>query len=57
MLKIYRLPNGRTYQYEEGTQPEGAVEVKKAVEPPAKAVVPENKAKKTANKAKAVKSK
>ena len=21
MLRIYRAPNGRTYQYEEGTQP------------------------------------
>ena len=23
MLRIYRAPDGRTYQYEEGTQPEG----------------------------------
>lgn len=43
MLKIYEY-NGRTYQYEEGEQPEGAVEVK--AEPPkaaAKAVKPANK--------------
>ncbi len=46
MMKIY-LVNGFTRQYEEGTQPEGAVEVvaKKAVEP-------SDKAKKTVNKAK-----
>ena len=50
MLKEY-IVNGRQYQYEEGTQPEGAVEVK-AVNPP------ENKAAKPANKArKAVKAK
>ena len=27
MLRIYRAPNGRTYQYEEGEQPEGLVPV------------------------------
>jgi len=46
MLKIYKMPNGHEYQYEEGTQPEGAVEVKKAVEPSDKAVKPANKARK-----------
>ena len=25
MLRIYRAPDGRTYQYEEGTQPDGFV--------------------------------
>lgn len=25
MLRIYRAPDGRTYQYEEGTQPDGYV--------------------------------
>lgn len=25
MLRIYKLPNGKTYQFEEGTQPEGAI--------------------------------
>lgn len=48
MLKEYII-NGKTWQYEEGEQPEGAVEVK-AVEPPKKAVKP-------ANKARAVKTK
>ena len=46
MLKIYKLSNGRTYQFEEGKQPAGAVEVKKAVEPSDKAVKPANKARK-----------
>lgn len=49
MLKEY-IVNGKQYQYEEGEQPEGAVEVKKAVEPPKKAVKP-------ANKSRAVKTK
>ena len=44
MLKNYQMPNGHIYQYEEGEQPESAVEVK-AEEPV------ENKAKKPANKA------
>lgn len=48
MLKEYII-NGKTFQYEEGEQPEGAVEVK-AVEPPKKAAKP-------ANKARAVKTK
>lgn len=48
MLKEY-IVNGKQYQYEEGEQPEGAVEVK-AVEPPKKAVKP-------ANKSRAVKTK
>lgn len=25
MMRIYKLPNGKTYQFEEGTQPEGAI--------------------------------
>lgn len=29
MLKIYRLSDGRTYQFEEGEQPKDAVEIKK----------------------------
>ena len=49
MLKIY-IVNGLTYQFEEGEQPEGAVEVK-AAEPP------KDKARKTVNKRKAVKKK
>ncbi len=53
MLKIYSY-GGRLYQFEEGEQPAGAVEVgtkAKAVEPPKK------EAPKPANKAKAVKTK
>lgn len=60
MLKIYKY-NGLTFQFEEGTQPEGAVEVKtetpakkmvekKAAEPKSKAVKPANKARKAATK-------
>ena len=54
MLKQYII-NGKQYQYEEGTQPAGAVELKakvkvKAVEPPVKAKEPANKAVKPANK-------
>lgn len=48
MLKQY-IVDGRQYQYEEGEQPEGAVEVK-AVEPPKKAVKPANKARKAVTK-------
>ena len=25
MLRVYKLPNGRTYQYEEGHHPDGAI--------------------------------
>ena len=50
MLKIYRMPNGRTFQFEEKEAPEGAVlvnpEAKKA-SPKNKAVIPKNKAVKT----------
>ena len=48
MMKIYEY-EGFTRQYEEGTQPEGAVEVK--------AKKPENKAKEPKNKAKKVEKK
>lgn len=44
MLKNY-IVNGLQYQYEEGKQPEGAVEVK-AVKPSNKTVKPESKARK-----------
>ena len=50
MLKIYAI-NGRKYQFEEGKQPEGAVEVIRTVEPSEKAAEPKNKAVKPANKA------
>ena len=48
MLKIYEY-NGYTFQYEEGTQPEGAVEVK-AEKKPVKQVKPANKARTTRTK-------
>jgi len=54
MLKIY-IVDGRTYQFEEGEQPEGAIEVK--AEPSEKAEKPEVKAAKPANKSRAVKNK
>lgn len=48
MLKVYKI-DGYTYQYEEGTQPSNAVEVK-ALEPKNKAVKPANKEKKAGKK-------
>lgn len=48
MLKKY-IVNGKKYQYKEGAQPEGAVEVKKK-EPLNKAVQPANKARRTRKK-------
>ena len=49
MLKQYII-NGKQYQYEEGEQPEGAVEIK-AVEPSNKAVKkPANKTRKAVRK-------
>lgn len=57
MLKIYAY-RGRTYQFEEGEQPAGAVEVvKETVKPSEKAEEPENKSVKPANKRRAVKTK
>lgn len=53
MLRIYAAPNGRTYQYEEGTQPEGytlAATQPKGAETPAKARTARNKARKTTTK-------
>ena len=52
MLKQY-IVNGKQFQYEEGEQPEGAVELmpkKKAVEPSNKAVKPANKTRRAAKK-------
>lgn len=48
MLKDY-IVNGKQYQFNEGEQPEGAVEVK-AVKPSNKAVKPANKARKAGTK-------
>ena len=51
MLAIYRAPNGRTYQYEEGTQPEGYEPLDGAPrKAPAKARAPRNKARTTRKK-------
>ena len=49
MLKKYRMPNGRTYQFHEKDVPDAAVEVK-AEEPQNKAAKPENKARKAVKK-------
>ena len=53
MLKQYII-NGKQYQYEEGEQPEGALELmpkkKTAVEPSNKAVKPANKKRKATTK-------
>lgn len=54
MLKEY-LYNGARFQFNEGEQPEGAVELKG--DPPEKAEKPANKAVKPANKSRTVKNK
>lgn len=61
MLRIYRAPNGSTYQYEEGEQPEDHVLVDEQPagaepEPEAKPK-PARKARTTANKARTTKNK
>lgn len=51
MLRIYRMPNGKTYQFEESSAPKAAVLIEEPkVEK--KAVTPQNKAKVTKNKSK-----
>lgn len=49
MIKEY-MYNGKQYQFEENDAPEGAVELKKAVEPSNKAVKPANKRRKAETK-------
>ena len=45
MLKVYRMPNGRTFQFDDKDVPAGAVLVEKKKEAPKnKAVRPKNKA-------------
>ena len=46
MLKIYRMPNGRTFQFDEKDVPAGAVPVtkEKKAAPKNKSVTPKNKA-------------
>lgn len=52
MLRIYKLPNGRTYQFEEGEQPADAVLVERAAEQPQ---TPEKRASKAASRKRAPK--
>lgn len=47
MLRIYKLPNGRTYQFEEGEQPANAVLVERSSEQPE---TPEKRASKVASR-------
>lgn len=54
MLRIYKLPNGRTYQYEEGEQPADAVLVERAAETPE---TPEKRASKAAARKRTAKPK
>lgn len=49
MLKIYKVGDF-TFQFEEGTQPEGAEEVKEPKAPKAKEAKPANKSRKTKSK-------
>lgn len=52
MLRIYKLSNGRTYQFEEGTQPADAVLVERLAEQPE---TPEKRATKAAARKRAPK--
>ena len=55
MLKVYKMPNGRKYQYEDGKVPEGAVLVGPMDPEPIEVKVapkPKNKSRKTENKSK-----
>ena len=45
MLRVYKMPNGRTYQFEEGTQPADAILVERSNEQPE---TPEKRASKAA---------
>ena len=55
-LKVYKMPNGRKYQFDENNVPDGAVLVEKKAKEKAAAKKP-NKAKKAANKSKKVSTK
>ena len=50
MLRIYRAPNGSTYQYEEGQQPEGYELVRPAKAQPKAKAPAANKARAPRNK-------
>lgn len=45
MLRVYKMPNGKTYQFNEGEQPECAVLVER---PASRTETPENRAEKAA---------
>lgn len=53
MLRIYKLPNGRTYQFEEGEQPADAVLVERSAEQPE---TPEKRASRAASRKRARKA-
>ena len=50
MLRIYKLPDGRTYRYEEGDQPADAVLVEQSAE---QSETPEKRASKAATRKRA----
>ena len=54
MLRVYKLPNCRTYQYEEGDQPEDAVLVERSAEQPE---TPEKRASRAASRRRTAKKK
>ena len=53
MLRIYKMPDGRTYRFEEGDQPADAVLVERAAEQPE---TPETRASKAPAKRRAAKT-
>lgn len=52
MLRVYKLPNGRTYQFADGEQPADAVLVERSAEQPD---TPEKRASKAASRKRAPK--
>ena len=54
MLRVYKLPNGRTYRYEEGDQPADAVLVERAADKPE---TPEKRVSKAASRKRSAKAK
>ena len=54
MLRAYKMPNGRTYQYEEGEQPADAILVERLAEQPE---TPEKRASKAATRRRTTKPK
>lgn len=54
MLRVYKMPNGRTYQYEEGEQPADAILVERLAEQPE---TPEKRASKAATRRRTTKPK